>query len=469
MWGQPAGQILRALLAVVFLAPTTCIFAFASTAAPVTHQLSSTAAHRKKVASEVEWLMEATSDPSSMPSYEDLARVHEGRARTATAADAAGRRLQGGQPFNAEASSWASNPEGPNDIEHVWGLHLQGLVPDPEGGSLGTDSAGFTCSDPRAENDGSNEYCTYDCDTLKQFYFPEFASDPKTQCFVLTAANDWPPELLDLKQSESDMTAYVQSQSSAVVHWIVGDPGCTNVTLLLDSVHNQPLNQTAETLCLLDGQHEYNHANWTIASVTDADGNVHDTVEPSSTGESSAFTLGSCTDVYIKIETTGYGSYENTTSVSWKIDDGDHHGPWWINSTYAQMGNEHKWYTCLYDNNYTLTRVDAPGWQGTVSVVGWVEDNSIYIPQDERWIINGRTVNGVATVLDARIASGTPEHRTNASIILRHVRFSGQHGTLDPYVEKRGFSQRPSSRMGCAFMCGVSFPPFPLLLQGVTM
>eukprot|EP01043_Picozoa_sp_COSAG02_P027510 COSAG02_NODE_1628_length_11586_cov_3.954644_2_plen_1093_part_00 len=66
-------------------------------------------------------------------------------------------------------------------------------------------------------------------------------------------------------------------------------------------------------------------------------------------------------------------------------------------------------------------------------------------------------MDGVPVELDARLASGDPWQLTAANIVLRHVRFSGQAGTLDihmtgaPRDSTRGFSQRPFARMGQAF------------------
>ena len=47
-------------------------------------------------------------------------------------------------------------------------------------------------------------------------------------------------------------------------------------------------------------------------------------------------------------------------------------------------------------------------------------------------------------ILDARFQTGNPQQLTNASIIFRHVRWSGQQGTPDPYWNSgwRKFSQR---------------------------
>ena len=84
----------------------------------------------------------------------------------------------------------------------------------------------------------------------------------------------------------------------------------------------------------------------------------------------------------------------------------------------------------------------------------YVPDNTIYIPQNGKWIIQGGVENGLPIELDARLASGNPFELTNASIVVRHVRFSGQTGPVDVYMTggpqdaTRPFSQRPNARMG---------------------
>jgi hypothetical protein len=107
----------------------------------------------------------------------------------------------------------------------------------------------------------------------------------------------------------------------------------------------------------------------------------------------------------------------------------------------------------MFDNNYTFTKIDdGSGWQGTVEVVSFVDDNSIYVPADEEWIIQGASTNGVPVELDARISSGNPYQLTNASIVMRHVRFVAQQGLPDRWgadPKMRWFSKR--SRVGGAF------------------
>lgn len=79
------------------------------------------------------------------------------------------------------------------------------------------------------------------------------------------------------------------------------------------------------------------------------------------------------------------------------------------------------------------------------------------VPQDERWIIQGGVYDGIPVELNVRLASGDPFALTNASVVVRYVRQSGQTGPLDVYMKggphdaNRPFSQRPDARMGGAF------------------
>jgi len=64
------------------------------------------------------------------------------------------------------------------------------------------------------------------------------------------------------------------------------------------------------------------------------------------------------------------------------------------------------------------------------------------VPNDENWIIQGALgPDGVPVKLDARLSSGTAIDPSEASIIMRHVRFSGQSAPLDPHAAARDYSQ----------------------------
>ena len=62
-------------------------------------------------------------------------------------------------------------------------------------------------------------------------------------------------------------------------------------------------------------------------------------------------------------------------------------------------------------------------------MVGFVHyHNTITIPNDENWIVQGRVdpVSGLPSSLDGRLKSGNAVDRSHASIVLRHLRISGQ-------------------------------------------
>jgi hypothetical protein len=92
-------------------------------------------------------------------------------------------------------------------------------------------------------------------------------------------------------------------------------------------------------------------------------------------------------------------------------------------------------------------RYDAAngGWPAALLVRKQVwsdNDNTIVVPNDENWIIQGTLgPDGVPVQLDARISSGTAVDFSEASIVVRHVRFSGQIAPLDPHVAARDYSQ----------------------------
>ena len=85
-------------------------------------------------------------------------------------------------------------------------------------------------------------------------------------------------------------------------------------------------------------------------------------------------------------------------------------------------------------------RYDAAngGWPAALLVRKQVwsdNDNTIVVPNDENWIIQGTLgPDGVPVQLDARISSGTAVDFSEASIVVRHVRFSGQRAPLDPHT-----------------------------------
>eukprot|EP01045_Picozoa_sp_COSAG04_P002343 COSAG04_NODE_85_length_27560_cov_8.621245_2_plen_240_part_00 len=129
--------------------------------------------------------------------------------------------------------------------------------------------------------------------------------------------------------------------------------------------------------------------------------------------------------------------------ITFSLDDGGHHGPW----TFVTNGGAGV-YTqeiCMFSNNFTLTRRQGAGagsWEGSVEVIGFIQyRNTITIPNDESWIIQGTTdpETGLAVTLDARLSSGTPLDPSQANIVLRYARFSGQIAPLVPNPELVGF------------------------------
>jgi hypothetical protein len=73
----------------------------------------------------------------------------------------------------------------------------------------------------------------------------------------------------------------------------------------------------------------------------------------------------------------------------------------------------------------------------------WSDSNkTIVVPNDENWIIQGALgPDGVPVKLDARLSSGTAVDFSEASIVVRYVRFSGQSAPLDPHVAARTYDQ----------------------------
>jgi hypothetical protein len=67
-------------------------------------------------------------------------------------------------------------------------------------------------------------------------------------------------------------------------------------------------------------------------------------------------------------------------------------------------------------------------------------NNTIVVPNDENWIIHGALgPDGVPVKLDVRLSSGTAADFSEASIVVRYVRFSGQSAPIDPYVAARTY------------------------------
>jgi hypothetical protein len=294
------------------------------------------------------------------------------------------------------------------------------------------------CADPLASNTGATATsCAYDCATLQQELFPGLPS----RCFIYdTSTQTWPAELLGRRQQRLETHTFVGQGAGAnlapgtALAFTVGTGrSCRNVTIASTMMDAQATTHT-EVVCLVDGEHEYNHT-LTAAHSVDVIGYNESGVHAGAGGTTS-FVVGECTDALIRVTTTSAGG----STTTWSLDDGGHNGPWTFESTGG--AGVHEFVTCMYDNEYTLTRQGpASSWQGSVEVVGFIDyHNTITIPNSENWIVQGNVDpgTGLPVLLDARLSSGTPLDRSHANIALRYVRFSGQVAPVDPDPQSVG-------------------------------
>lgn len=182
------------------------------------------------------------------------------------------------------------------------------------------------------------------------------------------------------------------------------------------------------------------------------------------------FVVGTCTDVTLRIATTQ--STSSGADFSFVLNDGGVMDPVTITvpGSVTATNTPNEFTFCMFQNEFTLTLdANAAGWTGTVQVLTIVEDNTIYVPANENWIIHGvlSSRSGMPVLLNARIHTGQrgaeplwngergvgPSH---ASIVCRNFRFSGQVGVLDRWFEDRYMSTRVidgdiAPRMGGAF------------------
>eukprot|EP01043_Picozoa_sp_COSAG02_P036865 COSAG02_NODE_2730_length_8142_cov_5.078080_4_plen_1074_part_00 len=303
-----------------------------------------------------------------------------------------------------------------------------------------------------------------------QYFSDPSASDPKIKCFSYNSTapegRRWPSndgtdgdDLFDRLSTRLDWhtlvpsTAVLSGAEPDPVEFVVGQGAvCTDIITVYNAEfdiagNTQVANATENRSCVFSGIHESDHTHLAIGE---------EDFEPIAGGQ---FAVGACTDYMIRVETS---ATNDAATIVWQLDDvgvndGSHMGPW----AYSHEGiiGIQEFTTCLFDNNFTLTRTsfETDGWQGMITVLGFVPDHSIYIPQDEKWIIQGGLENGIPVELNVRLASGNPFALTNASVVLRYVRQSGQTGPLDVYMTggpldaTRPFSQRPDARMGGAF------------------
>ena len=193
------------------------------------------------------------------------------------------------------------------------------------------------------------------CDSLREQYFGDSvsSSDPDFECFL--HGTNW-PELLARKETTLDWeNLMAPTDGSGTMLFVVGaGAGCVNVTFFSQEAG---VNSTVVE-CLYDGQHETNNSQ--VAVGTDDFETVVD----------NQIVIGDCTDVLIRVTTTGVASGQ---TVEWEINDGGDNGPW----THENPGavGLHEYFTCLYDHNFTLRRLSesSDGWTGTVEVTGYVD------------------------------------------------------------------------------------------------
>ena len=132
------------------------------------------------------------------------------------------------------------------------------------------DPAGLTCLDALAANTGRPLPCTYDdCSALRNEYFPEPQSQT-TRCFLFDPDSDtWPEvggeraELLRMRQQRLETHTYVSREDGtnpppAGNSFSVGvGRVCKNITIR--STFMGTGDTHVEEVCLVDGEHEYNH------------------------------------------------------------------------------------------------------------------------------------------------------------------------------------------------------------------
>eukprot|EP01045_Picozoa_sp_COSAG04_P020408 COSAG04_NODE_2086_length_4830_cov_2.263581_4_plen_334_part_01 len=202
--------------------------------------------------------------------------------------------------------------------------------------ALYVDPISSTCDDPLATNTDQPQPCTYDCNDLINEYFPQPQSQT-TRCFLFDpTSNTWPEvggegaELLSMREQRLETHTYVSREDGtnpppAGISFSIGAGRvCRNVTI------QSTMMGTGEThieeVCLVDGEHEYNHTineAHTVEVVGYAESDVHEEA-----GGTTAFVVGECVDVLIRVTTTSAGG----ESVSWSLDDGGHNGPWLFDS-----------------------------------------------------------------------------------------------------------------------------------------
>ena len=129
------------------------------------------------------------------------------------------------------------------------------------------DTPASTCEDPLATNTGQPPPCTYDCADLQREYFPA-PQNQTTRCFLFDAATEtWPEvggqenELLSMREQRFETHTYISPEAganppSSGLSFTMGEGRvCRDVTIktFMGTESHE------ETVCLVDGEHEYNH------------------------------------------------------------------------------------------------------------------------------------------------------------------------------------------------------------------
>jgi hypothetical protein len=198
------------------------------------------------------------------------------------------------------------------------------------------------CDDPLASSSTPDGACVYTCPHLVEHYFP--GSQDAARCFLYDSTSGWPAELLELKRDRLDIYAYPQTAVDDTIVFTIGKGrNCSNVTVVTTtfaSTGHEPV-EISERFCLIDGEHEHEHTVEDTHSV-DVVGYASSGVQRGA-GNTTAFVIGSCTDVLLRVITTGGGS----APVTWSLNDEFHNGPWTLETSGVGVV-EHP--SCMFDN-----------------------------------------------------------------------------------------------------------------------
>ena len=197
------------------------------------------------------------------------------------------------------------------------------------------------CDDPLASSSAPDGACVYTCSHLVEHYYG--SQDAATRCFLYDSTSGWPAELIDLKRDRLDIYAYPQTAVNDTIVFTVGKGrNCSNITFVTTtfaSTGHEPV-EVSERFCLFDGEHEYHHTVEDTHSL-DVVGYASSGVQQGA-GNTTAFVIGSCTDVLLRVTTTG-----GSAPIIWSLNDEFHNGPWTLETTGLGVV-EHP--SCMFDN-----------------------------------------------------------------------------------------------------------------------